>query len=388
MHDVTRRGVVGGSTQPTGLSYVLDGRADSNHEAGPALIPPPANEETMSNWRRIGVAVCCVAGAGLWAFTGLAGVSAAAPAPAAGATPLIIDTDAFSDADDAGALAVANVLQDQGAVRLLGVMVDTPSRWGAPAVQAINTYYHHENVPVGALQPVDDSTAPKNWAEPVAKDFPNTLQDGANAPEAVGLYRKLLAAQPDHSVVIAAIGLETGLANLLGSPADATSPLTGRQLVAAKVKELVMMGGQFPKGAESNFTNDPAAAVQAAGDWPTPVVFDGYEIGAPILTGSALTDAPAADPVREAYQIFAGAGNDTGSWDLTAALVAGTGTGKLFTLSGPGHITVAPDGSNTWASTPTGNQHYLVAAAPAGTVADRLQSLLTQNPTAATDSRS
>jgi hypothetical protein len=40
---------------------------------------------------------------------------------------LIIDTDLFSDTDDAGALAIANAAQDNGKVDLLGVMVDTPS---------------------------------------------------------------------------------------------------------------------------------------------------------------------------------------------------------------------------------------------------------------------
>ncbi len=65
--------------------------------------------------------------------------SAAAAAPAAHAPEdqapvhLIIDTDIFSDVDDTGALAIANAAQDGGKVDLLGVMVDTPSKWGAPA---------------------------------------------------------------------------------------------------------------------------------------------------------------------------------------------------------------------------------------------------------------
>jgi hypothetical protein len=52
-------------------------------------------------------------------------------------------------------------------------------------------------------------------------------------------------------------------------------------------------------------------------------------------------------------------------------------------LSGAGRNTVAPDGANTWTVAPEGTQRYLVAAAPASTVADRLQALMVQAPRAA-----
>jgi hypothetical protein len=330
--------------------------------------------------RRITGGIAVAIGVSTLMLTGI-GAGPAAAAPSTGApVPLIIDTDLFTNADDAGALAVANALQDQGAVRLLGVMVDTPSRWGAPAVDAINTWYGHGDVPVGAHQPVDGSVAARDYAQPLAREFPNDLTDGARAPEAVGLYRRLLAAQPDHGVVIAAIGAETNLANLLDSPADAVSPLTGRQLVAQKVGELVLMGGRYPQGKESNFLMDPSAAVRAVNNWPTPVVFSGFEIGVAIQTGSTLANTPATNPVRRAYEIYAGSGVDRGSWDQTAILVAAKGTAGLFELSGAGRNTVAQDGANTWTAAPDGIQHYLVASAPASTVADRLQALMVQAP--------
>lgn len=48
--------------------------------------------------------------------------------------PIIIDTDIFSSVDDIGALAVANVFHNRGKVDLLGVAVNTPSKYGAVAV--------------------------------------------------------------------------------------------------------------------------------------------------------------------------------------------------------------------------------------------------------------
>jgi hypothetical protein len=97
---------------------------------------------------------------------------------------LIIDTDIFADVDDVGALAIANAAHRAGDAHLVGVVVNTPSRWGAPAASAINTYYGNSRIPVGARQPVDDSVAERNYAQYLAQHFPHGLQD---APEAVSL---------------------------------------------------------------------------------------------------------------------------------------------------------------------------------------------------------
>lgn len=337
--------------------------------------------------RRVTGVIGALVGAGALVLSGLGVGSANASPGSCGPVRLIIDTDIFTDVDDVGALAVANALYDQGVVQLLGVMVDTRSRWGAGAVDAINTYYGHGATPVGTLKPTDDEVATPNYAQPIADLFPHDLPDGARAPDAVALYRKLLADQPDHSVVIAAIGAETNLAHLLDSPPDMASGLSGQRLVAEKVSKLVMMGGRYPHGTEGNFARDAQSAVRVVNSWPTRVVFSGYEIGVSIMTGSKLTATPATNPVRQAYEIFAGSGGDRPSWDLTAVYVAGKGPGGVFSLSAPGRNTVGPDGANSWNNVSNGNQHYLLASLPSdrvgepsGTVADRLNELMTQAP--------
>lgn len=47
--------------------------------------------------------------------------------------PIIIDTDLFSDVDDVGALAIANVLHNYGLADLRGIVLNTPSHYGALA---------------------------------------------------------------------------------------------------------------------------------------------------------------------------------------------------------------------------------------------------------------
>lgn len=294
---------------------------------------------------------------------------------------LIVDTDIFSDVDDAGALAVAHALADAGQVKLLAVMVDTPSRWGAPAVDAINTYYGRGDIPVGALKPVDNSTFEKDYAQVLAKRFPNSLRDGARAPDAVRLYRQVLARQPDHSVSIASVGFLTNLAGLLDSGPDRYSRLSGKALVEKKVKELVVMGGTFPEGREWNFFNDVAATKKVVDEWPTEQVYSGFEIGVNIMTGARLDQVPRKNPVRRGYEIYVGPGNDRESWDLTAVYYAIRGGDELFTESTePGSVAVYPDGSNAWVPEPDRDQRYLTTVASDETIARVLEDLMLRPP--------
>ncbi|MQA81377.1 MAG: nucleoside hydrolase [Streptosporangiales bacterium] len=307
--------------------------------------------------------------------------SGAAGEPRPKPARLIIDTDIFSDVDDAGALAVAHALADAGQVKLLAVMVDTPSRWGAPAVDAVNTYYGRGDIPVGTLKPVDNSTFEKDYAQVLAKRFPNSLRDGARAPDAVRLYRQVLARQPDHSVTIASVGFLTNLAGLLDSGPDRYSRLSGKALVAEKVKELVVMGGTFPEGREWNFFNDVAATKKVVDEWPTEQVYSGFEVGVSIMTGARLDQVSRKNPVRRGYEIYVGPGNDRESWDLTAVYYAIRGGDELFTESTePGSVAVHADGSNAWVPEPDRDQRYLTKVAPDETIARVLEDLMLRPP--------
>ena len=58
------------------------------------------------------------------------------------------------------------------------------------------------------------------------------------------MLRRTLAAQPDRSVQYVSVGYATNLHDLLLSSGDAHSPLSGAQLVASKVEQVVIMGGR------------------------------------------------------------------------------------------------------------------------------------------------
>lgn len=62
---------------------------------------------------------------------GIFGLAEAAMPSANRGQPIIIDTDLFSDVDDVGALTIANVLHNCGLADLRGVVINSPSHYGA-----------------------------------------------------------------------------------------------------------------------------------------------------------------------------------------------------------------------------------------------------------------
>lgn len=316
----------------------------------------------------------------------LVGIGLAAPAPAAHAAErvrVIFDTDIEFDVDDAGAVAVLHALADNGEAEILAMMVNSDTQWGAPALDALNTWYGRPDIPIGTLKPTDEYTG-SDYNREVAEEFPRDLASGFDAPDATTLYRQVLAAQPDDSVVIASVGFLTNLAELLASPPDDISPLSGVELVRDKVRLLSAMAGWFPSGKEFNITQEKAAGAAALNAWPGRAVFSGYEIGDSVYTGAALAGLPQDNPVRRAYEAYYADDDvedwDRASWDQTAVYYAVRGGGGLFGLAGDtGSISVDPaDGSNTWDTAVDKDQNYLTTVVPDSEIETAIEALMTQ----------
>ncbi|KAE8381221.1 inosine-uridine preferring nucleoside hydrolase-domain-containing protein [Aspergillus bertholletiae] len=274
-------------------------------------------------------------------------------------TKLIIDTDLFSDVDDAAALLVAC---GHPLATPIGVMINYPSIYGALAASSILGYYGHSDVPVGLKRPFSNDTFFDTWSyrlgEYASKVAYNWQQhasmpwgDVSSAWSPVELYRKLLSEADDHSVTIASIGFLDNLSELLSSPGDVYSPLPGQQLVTAKVKELVIMGGAYPCGYEYNFYGyNASATAHVVNTWPGPKTFSGGELGATVYSGARLTvEGPADDPVNAAYRWYTGYNVSRNSWDPLTMLYAIQGVSDMFVYANEGgHNCVYPDGRNEW----------------------------------------
>ena len=255
---------------------------------------------------------------------------------------IIIDTDLSLWWDDATAIGMANVLEQRGMVRILGVMSDVRNPLAVAAIDAINTSYGHPNIPLGAVADSNANSAPHGYTDDLVEKLPHSIHSSANVPEAVSLYRRLLAKQPDHSVTIVAIGAYTNLSGLLRSKPGEGSSLDGRALVTMKVRRLVIEDGLFPSGAPplTNQKLDTASAqdVVTGTDWPTPIAWvDGFTGIETKVGGSLCTTVPTDNPMRIVYESKFGCGPPgDGDWDGPTLLFAIGGTQDMFSELGQG----------------------------------------------------
>jgi inosine-uridine nucleoside N-ribohydrolase len=326
---------------------------------------------------RIVILVCCLAGCFAISYT-----HKPAPVPVA----IIFDSDMGPDYDDAGAITLLHAFADKGEAKILATMASTKYQSVAGVLNVFNTYFKRPGIPVGvpkgpsALELRDF----QHWTDTLLANYPHNIRSNEEAPDAVALYRKILAAQPDHSVTIVTVGFLTNLAGLIVSKADDYSPFGGKELVAKKVKQLVCMAGKFPAGKEFNVEKDAAASKLVYENWSTPILFSGFEIGAAIKTGlplvnnNKIVNSPVKDVFRISLPLSKKDAGGRMSWDETAVLVAVRGYHPWYNVQ-EGKIIIANDGSNSWNMNGKGHR-YLVEKQPPAVVQELINTLMMHQP--------
>jgi lysophospholipase L1-like esterase len=257
-----------------------------------------------------------------------------------GPIPVIIDTDLDGDVDDVGALALLNSFMDQGEANLIACVHNTreANLSSCATIQAINAYYGHPSIPIGqsygekgpatpmtsilSPAPADGYHSPEgpyksNYALQIHQRFDPTFPDDNKMPAGVDVYRKVLAAAADGSVVICSVGSMENLQDLIQSQPDSVSSLSGLDLVKKKVRLMTVMANTVPQDH------------YILSKWPTKIMWTTY-VGSSIYTGPSLLKTPENNPVRVAYDLFGVLHNGRQSWDLTAAWLAVRGPGDVF----------------------------------------------------------
>ncbi len=295
-------------------------------------------------------------------------------ARAAEPVSLIFDTDIGNDVDDVLALGMIHSLQSRGACRLLAVTVTKDSDLAGPFVDAINTFYGRGDTPIGVVR-AGKTPEPGKFLPMASEErgdafrYPHDLLCSVEAPEAVTLLRKTLAAQSDGSVSIAQVGFSTNLARLLDSKADEASPLSGVELIKKKIKVLSVMAGAFTDISgnkhycEYNVVQDIANCRKLADEWPTAVVWSGFEIGIalPYPAASIVKDYSYVSdhPLAEAYRRYEKQPHDRPTWDLTSVLYAVHPDRDYFDVSPAGRVIVEADGFTKFEPVADGKHRYL-----------------------------
>jgi len=297
--------------------------------------------------------------------------------------PIIYDSDFGPMTKSTKALATLHALAIDGEVEILATLSDHRYPEVASLLDVYNTYYYKGDIPIGVpKKPVLAVTHTDaffgniisgpllgGWANKLVDKYPHDLRSYEVAHDAVDVYRAVLSSQPDNSVTVLVTGFMTNLSSLLVSGPDKHSDLTGMELVEKKVDKLVSMAGTFinldklgpseKANGEYNLYMDAKASKHVFEEWPTEIIYLGFDLGVQIWTGADIlqNDAIQNNPFKDALHMTTRGYGDSPSWDNAAALVAVRGAEPYFDLV-PGKITVDWDGTNGWDHSGQG-QYYL-----------------------------
>ena len=277
-----------------------------------------------------------------------------------------------SSTDDLFALMMLYRYMDMKRCKLIGVVVDRMGKANADIVDVLNNYYGYPDIPIGLE--TQGAPDPKVWITyhnlPYARTtdavpmFKRTVGDNGTYMEGYKLYRKLLAAQPDRSVTIASVGFVTSLARLLESGPDEYSPLSGVELVRAKVKSIYAMGGVFGDAVEPDYNFAQAIDFSLKFFELLPkevdIVFSPGEVGDPLdyRPELVISDMNWTDfhPIKWTYQ-FLNCNTGQKMWDPQAVIQAVEGD-DFYELSPRGWVTLTPKAETIFTPDPKGNARY------------------------------
>ncbi|HZG55005.1 hypothetical protein [Paenibacillus sp.] len=283
---------------------------------------------------------------------------------------VLVGTDWWTDCDDVVAMRVLVWAEKRGMIDIAAIGINACMEHSVASLDAFLTAEGRPNVAIGIDREATDFGGNPPYQRNMLA-YPHARTSNDEAEDAVRLYRRALA-EAAGTVDVIEIGYPQVLAGLLRSPGDDLSPITGAELVAAKVGKLWMMAGNWEDpagGLENNFARN--ARSRAAGSyvcehWPTPITFLGWETANEILTGGTL---PPSDIVAQALRDH-GSANGRSSWDPMLVLLAcigdeeGAGYGRVFGTArvdaetGKNRFVAAPDGKHAYVTKARKNEYY------------------------------
>ena len=234
----------------------------------------------------------------------------------------IFGTDWGEDCDDVVALRILARKHNAGEIELLGIVINTCIDESAASLDGFLAT-DGISLPIGIDRSATQLCKNITYQKRLASYAKNYLSND-NAEDGVKLYRRILA-EATEPVEIIEVGFLQVLAGLIESEADEISPLSGVELVRAKVKKVWSMAGKFDEDGGREYNIYKAAVTRKAADvvvkkCPVPITFLGFEVGLPVITGgdSVLKEG---DPLLDAMRDY-GRGHGRNSWDPMTVLLA------------------------------------------------------------------
>ena len=278
---------------------------------------------------------------------------------------IFIDTDMGSDCDDVAAVAILAHFHKKGKINLLGVSHTSAEPRTAEYLDMVCRFYGFETEHL--------AHAGKEWGVGEFREgfFDEVLNGFAYRKpsvslNAVQLMRKQLSMAKD--VTLLCIGPLNNMSRFLDSPPDEISPLSGKEILAQNVEEVVVMGGIFENKRydfygetfeiEYNIKLDVSASKNFIENCPAKITFVEFELGYGVKTFANTVAAEKETPIQRAYRMFHV--NERESWDVIAALYCLFGTNGYYQKSVAGKCVVEKDGKTNFYQMQGGKHQYLI----------------------------
>lgn len=281
---------------------------------------------------------------------------------------IFIDTDMGSDCDDVAAVAILAHFHKLGKINLLGVSHTSANPRVEEYLDMVCRFYGYKTKNLAA--------ASKEWGVGEFREgfFDDVLNGFSyHAPglglNAVQLMRKQLSNVKDATILC--IGPLNNMSRFLDSTPDKISPLSGKEILAKNVKEVVIMGGIFADkrydfygetfDVEYNIKLDACSSKNFIENCPAKITFVEFELGYNVKTFGDTVASAVETPIKRAYKLFKADSRE--SWDVIAALYCVFGENGYYRASVDGECVVKNNGKTNFYEKQGGKHRYLIETA-------------------------
>ncbi len=279
---------------------------------------------------------------------------------------IILDTDIGTDSDDIGAVSIACNLHRQGKINLLAITSTSSTFEPAYTIDLIAECYG-VTVPIGKNEfPYGDDDLHGDYARKICKQYRSRLE-GKEILTATKVLRKALT---QGNVTLVTVGPFVNIANLLDSPADEISPLSGKELVDKNVTEMYVMAGTFVYDwTEFNVKENVASFNKVLSAVSCPITFIPWETGVLVKTATNFLSGEDC-PMKLGYYVHNGGPRE--SWDPITTYCA---TVECLPTSDWGIITSDEEGVTRYKQG-NGNRRYVTTNFDVAEVTAKLEQLM------------
>ena len=298
---------------------------------------------------------------------------------------VIFDTDWWTDVDDAMAIRTLLWAERCGMIDLIGVCVSAIRNTSIPSIAKFLNEEGRGGLTIACDKQATDYDGTPSYHQTIIDSW--NYSDGYNstsdAEDCVTFYRKALSEQSEPIDIIC-VGYGNTLSRLLNSTADTYSDLSGIELVREKVRKLWWMAGAYPSGSENNMTKTSrsrTAAYNVCNDWPTEIVFLGFEVGENVISGKNLnTYTNDNDLLYKAMYQLVGS-NGRSSWDPMTVLLAAFDNKDVagYTYVKGTNSVNSSTGANVFTPSNSGKHSYVVKKHPDWWYVHQIDSIIRLN---------